>query len=140
MAKVLISLLGYLLFGVTLGYYQSNPVILYQTEYRQIKTNEVCSFTAECTAYTAGYESTGKTPEHPAYGLTASGQQVRKGIVAADTNVLPFGTKLYIDGLGIFEVQDTGSDIKGQRIDIYYDDLNDAIKFGRQQRKVYILE
>ena len=31
------------------------------------------------TAYTAGYESTGKTPEHPAYGITHPAQKVKEG-------------------------------------------------------------
>lgn len=98
------------------------------------------TFIAECTAYTAGYESTGKTPEHPAYGITASGRKVSKGMIAADTSVLPFGTKVWIDGLGVFVVEDTGGDIIGNRIDIYMDDLDEAINFGRQQRRVIVLE
>ena len=98
------------------------------------------SFEAECTAYTAGYESTGKTPDHPAYGITASGRKVEEGMVAADTSVLPFGTKIWIEGLGVYEVQDTGGDIIGNRIDIYMSDLDRAVQFGRQKRKVVVLE
>lgn len=107
--------------------------------YRQIKIEQPVSFVAEITAYTAGFESCGKPPTHPAYGITANGNKVRKGIIAADTSVLPFGTKVYIDGLGEFVVDDTGSDIKGNRIDIYFDNLDEAIKFGRQFKRIYIL-
>lgn len=109
-------------------------------EWQTIKLQQADMFVAECTAYTAGYESTGKYPDNPAYGITASGKTVRKGMVAADTRFLPFGTKIYIEGLGIFIVEDTGGDIKGNRIDIYYDNLNEAIKFGRQTRKVIVLD
>lgn len=101
---------------------------------------EAESFIAECTAYTAGYESTGKTPDHPAYGITASGRKVSEGMIAADTSVLPFGTKVWIEGLGVFVVEDTGGDIKGNRIDIYMNDLDEAVKFGRQERRVIVLE
>lgn len=107
--------------------------------YEKLSTKTVQSFTAEVTAYTAGYESCGKSLNHPAYGITANGNKVRKGIIAADINVLPFGTKVYIEDLGIFTVDDTGGDIKGNRIDIYMDSLNEAVKFGRQNRKLIVL-
>lgn len=111
-----------------------------EPQHKVIMVKETESFTAECTAYTAGYESTGKTPDHPAYGITASGSKVRQGIIAADTSVLPFGTKVWIEGLGVYVVEDTGGDIVGNRIDIYMDDLDQAVKFGRQERKVIVLE
>ena len=95
-------------------------------------------FTGEISAYTAGVESTGKSPGHPAYGITASGEMVRDGIVAADTSILPFGTRIHIEGLGVFVVKDTGGYIKGNRIDVYMESYSAAIKFGRQERKVYV--
>ena len=107
--------------------------------YEKLSTETVQSFTADVSAYTAGFESCGKMPSHPAYGITANGNKVRKGIIAADTNVLPFGTKVYIEDLGIFVVDDTGSAIKGNRIDIYMDNLDEAVKFGRQNRKLIVL-
>lgn len=97
------------------------------------------SFVAEITAYTAGFESCGKLPTDPSYGITASGIKVREGIIATDIRYIPFGTKVYIEGLGVFESQDVGGDIKGNRIDIYMESLQDALKFGRQFRKVIIL-
>lgn len=105
-----------------------------------IKAKQADTFIAECTAYTAGYESTGKTPDHPAYGITASGRKVREGMIAADTSVLPFGTKVWIEGLGIFVVEDTGGDIVGNRVDIYMENLDNAIEFGRQNRRLIVLE
>ena len=53
---------------------------------------------------------------------------------------MPFGSKVYIEGLGEFIADDTGGDIKGNRIDIYMENLDDAIKFGRQYRKVIVLK
>ena len=50
----------------------------------------------EITYYTAGPESTGKTPDHPAYGITRSGTVVEEGrTIATDWDVLPPGTKVY---------------------------------------------
>lgn len=111
-----------------------------EIHYKQIEVDTPISFIAEVTAYTASYESCGKLPSHPAYGITANGNKVKKGIIAVDTRVLPFGSKVYIEGLGEFIADDTGADIIGNRIDIYMDNVNDAIKFGRQYRKVIVLK
>ena len=93
------------------------------------------------TAYTAGYESTGKNPGDAEYGITRSGTRVRPGVVAVDPNVIPLGSKLYIEPLGIVaSAEDTGSAIKGNKIDIYMESLSDARRFGRKNVKVYILK
>ncbi|WDH84192.1 3D domain-containing protein [Paenibacillus urinalis] len=77
------------------------------------------------TGYTAGYESTGKRPNHPEYGITYSGVKVhrnKEGVstIAADPKVFPLGTVLYIPGYGYGIVADTGSAIKGSKIDLYF--------------------
>jgi 3D (Asp-Asp-Asp) domain-containing protein len=75
------------------------------------------------TGYTAGVESTGKRPGHPLYGITYSGVKVRRGkisTIAADPKLFPIGTVLYIPGYGYGIVADTGSRIKGKKIDLYF--------------------
>ena len=93
------------------------------------------------TAYTAGPESTGKRPGDPAYGITASGAKVQPGVtIAADPNVIPMGSTVYIEGIGTRVVQDTGGAIKGNRIDVYIPDLSEARQFGvKKGVKVYVL-
>src|SRR5690625_1512343 len=52
------------------------------------------------TGYTAGIESTGKTRNHPEYGITYSGVEVKRDLystIAADLNIYPIGTIMYID-------------------------------------------
>lgn len=94
----------------------------------------------EVTAYTAGYESTGKRPSHPLYGITASGRQVEEGVtVAADWDILSPGSRIFIDGVGERIVQDRGGAIKGNKLDVYMPDLEDALIFGRQNLQVYLL-
>ncbi len=93
------------------------------------------------TAYTAGYESTGKTPEHPAYGITASGSEVMEGMtIAADWRIIPPGTLLYIEDVGYRVVQDKGGDIKGYRLDLFMNDLQEALEWGVQSKAVWIVE
>lgn len=93
------------------------------------------------TAYTAGYESTGKTPSHPAYGITSSGTRVKENLtIAVDPEVIPMGSLVYIEGIGIRRAEDTGSAIKGSRIDVYIPDLKEALEFGvKKNVKVYVL-
>lgn len=91
------------------------------------------------TAYDAGYQSTGKTPDHPEYGITYTGMRVRRGIAAVDPKVIPLGTRLYVEGYGFAIAADTGSAIKGYRIDLYHDTYEEAMRYGRRNVKVYIL-
>jgi 3D (Asp-Asp-Asp) domain-containing protein len=64
-----------------------------------------------------------------AKGVTASGKRVAPGMVAADKSI-PFGTKLRIDGLGTFTVEDRGGAIKGRRLDVYFRTHAEARRFG----------
>lgn len=94
------------------------------------------------TAYTNGPESTGKRPGDKGYAITASGKKTVEGrTIAADPRVLPMGTKVYIEGIGERVVEDTGSAIKGHKIDVFIDDLDQAIEFGRRKNiRVKIIE
>lgn len=96
----------------------------------------------EITCYTAGFESCQKLPSDPAYGITASGERVKENhTIAADWSVLPKGTKVMIEGLTYtFVVEDKGSAIKGNRIDIYMESLDNALDFGRQNKKVWVIK
>lgn len=97
--------------------------------------------TFEITYYTAGFESTGKTPEHPAYGITKSGTTVEEGrTIAADWSVLEPGTKVYIDGIGERIVEDTGGAIVDKCIDVYVEDVEIARQLGRHKADVWIVE
>lgn len=75
-----------------------------------------------------------------ASGITASGAVAREGItIAADWDILPEGALVEIDGLGYRIVQDTGSAIKGHRIDIYFEVHEDALDFGVQEVRVRVV-
>ena len=94
----------------------------------------------EITAYTAGFESTGKLPSHPYYGITASGAQVQERYTVACPPEIPFGTSIYIKELKwVYRCEDRGSAITANHLDIYIADLKQALKFGRQKMHIFIL-
>ena len=75
-----------------------------------------------------------------ACGITASGAKAREGItIAADWDILPEGALVEIDGLGYRIVQDTGSAIKGHRIDIYFEEHEEALEFGVRKVRVRVV-
>ena len=92
------------------------------------------------TAYTAGPESTGKTSDDPGFGITASGSRVKRGVTAACPPYMPFGTVIEIEGVGQRVCEDRGGAIKGKRIDVYYQSLQTALEFGRQELEVKIIK
>lgn len=86
--------------------------------------------TFEVTAYCGGSCCNGKWA-----GQTASGRTPCEGRTCAAGSQYPFGTVIQLDGLGTFTVEDRGSGISGNRIDIYMDSHSRASNFGR--RRVY---
>ncbi len=88
------------------------------------------------TAYSA--TTSGKSPDHPLYGVTRSGLPAGFGIVATDPRVIPLKTNLYIDGYGSAVAGDTGGRVLGKHIDLGYDD-NQPLPDMFGWRDVYIL-
>jgi len=108
------------------------------------------------TAYDAGPESTGWERKYgcigpavyaygplkgkrKAVGITADGTKAKHGTIAADISRYPFGTKMYVPGYGWGEVHDVGTAIKGDHIDVFFSDRDDALQWGRKYLKVVIL-
>jgi len=100
--------------------------------------------TVTATGYTAGFESTGKKQGHPEYGITYSGVKVKRDLfstVAADLTVFPIGTILFIPGYGYGVVADKGGAIKGNKLDLYYNSVEDVYKhWGKRQVDVYVVQ
>ncbi len=68
---------------------------------------------------------------------TASGTTPTEGrTIAADTSILPYGTQVVIDGI-VYTVEDCGSGVKGNHIDIFFATHKKAVAFGRKTLKVY---
>lgn len=91
------------------------------------------------TAYSPRPKETDSTPH-----ITASNKKVRAGIIAVSRDLYDlgwvFGRKVYIEGMGIFVIEDLMASRKRSQVDIFMWKTNDALKFGRQKRKVYLLD
>lgn len=73
-------------------------------------------------------------------GITAIGLRARKGIIAVDPKVIPLGTRLYIPGYGEALAADTGGWIKGSRVDLCFETLQECFWYGRRKIKIYLVE
>lgn len=74
-------------------------------------------------------------------GITKSGTQVESGrTIAVDPDVIPYGTRIYIEGVGYRIAEDTGSAIRGNRIDIYVDSIAEFPEAGRIKTRIRIIE
>ncbi len=96
--------------------------------------------TVVATAYTADPNENGT------YGgrvLTAMGHDLTDNpnmrIIAVDPKVIPLGSKVWVEGYGEAIAGDTGSAIKGNRIDVLMGSKSKAMNWGRQTVKVKIL-
>jgi 3D (Asp-Asp-Asp) domain-containing protein len=72
---------------------------------------------------------------------TATGTTPRWGTVAVDPRVIPLGSRLLIEGFEgtVFVAEDTGGAVRGNLIDVWFDDAAAARRFGTQSRTVTIL-
>ncbi len=93
------------------------------------------------TAYSSGPSHTGKGPNHPQYGITASGKRAQEGrTIAVDPSVIPMGTWVYIEGVGFRRAEDKGGAVKGNKIDVFFENDQAAQRFGKRKSKaVYVI-
>ncbi len=73
-------------------------------------------------------------------GITATGLRARKGVVAVDPRIIRLGTRVFIEGYGEAIAADTGGWIKGNRIDLCFDSLEECYRYGRRKIYVYLVE
>ncbi|WHY56836.1 G5 and 3D domain-containing protein [Peribacillus simplex] len=88
------------------------------------------------TAYTASCKGCS--------GVTSTGVDLKSNpgakIIAVDPNVIPMGSKVYVDGYGYAVAADKGGAIKGNRIDVFFSSKNDAYRWGVKRVKVRVLD
>lgn len=77
-------------------------------------------------------------------GVTSTGINLKLNpdvkIIAVDPKIIALGTKVYVEGYGYAIAGDTGSAIKGNKIDVFFSTKSEAYKWGRKSVKIKILE
>lgn len=100
------------------------------------KQNVVREMTVTSTAYTANCAGCS--------GVTATGMNLKQNpnqkVIAVDPNVIPLGSKVYVEGYGTAIAGDTGGSIRGNKIDVYFPSRSEALNWGRRQVNIKILE
>lgn len=110
------------------------------TGFITLENGQIITFNAVRTMKGTAYNC-----NEPGLGTkTASGTTVHWGVVAVDRKVIPLGTKLYIvsnDGYCVYGfaiAEDTG--VRGERVDLYMNSIEECIQFGVRNCTVYILD
>ena len=108
-----------------------------EKEVRVLKTSEVIKLRVKTTAYSNDPQSINVAKWRD--GKTASLTIARRGVVAADWDVLPLGTRLWVPGYGFAIVEDKGGAVKGMHIDVFFDSVNQARKWGVRDLEIIIV-
>ena len=103
----------------------------------QVSLDRLRSIPVILTAYTAADEECDDTPHH-----TASAKPVRHGIISISKDLvqefgLKFGQRVLIRGHGIFAVEDRMNPRMRRRVDIWMDDRQAALLFGKQKGTLF---
>jgi 3D (Asp-Asp-Asp) domain-containing protein len=85
-------------------------------------------------------------PRSPAYGKYNDGitatlikADPAARIVAVDPKLIPYGSSVWIEGLGWYRAEDCGSAIKGYRLDVLIATEREAMDYGKQDRFVIVV-
>jgi 3D (Asp-Asp-Asp) domain-containing protein len=91
--------------------------------------------TMKSSAYEPGPTSCGPGAD----GATSCGYRAGYGVVAVDPNVIPYHTRLFIEGYGYAIAGDCGGAIDGNDIDLGFMTVDECMAWGRRDVRVYIL-
>ena len=101
----------------------------------KFKLTAYCSCEVCCNEY-AHNRPVDKNGNKIVYG--AIGEVLKEGYsIAVDPNIIPYRTEVIINGRA-YKAQDCGGAIKGNRIDIYFENHRDALEFGVQYAEVFV--
>ncbi|WP_317906716.1 3D domain-containing protein, partial [Bacillus subtilis] len=76
-------------------------------------------------------------------GHTATGVNLKNNpgakVIAVDPSVIPLGSKVHVEGYGYAVAADTGSAIKGRKIDVFFPSKSTAYRWGNKRVKIKVL-
>lgn len=105
---------------------QNQSTATNSTNLGQFKITAYCNCSKCCGKWAGGPTASGTTPTA---GRT----------IAVDPKVIPLGTKVIIDG-HTYIAEDTGSAIKGKKIDMYFASHSEAMAWGVKHKNVSIVK
>lgn len=135
---VMVGLMGLLENNDTEPLWANTPVpVVKETNLGEYKLTAYCSC-AKCCGVYADNRPTDSDGQEIVYGST--GERLTAGYsIAVDPSVIPYGSVVTINGHE-YKAMDCGGAIKGNRIDIYFNDHKEALKFGVQYADVYLIK
>jgi uncharacterized protein YabE (DUF348 family) len=80
------------------------------------------------------------TRDHPAWGKTATGARLAKGLCAVDPEVIPLGTRFVVPGYGMCLAADVGGGIKGNKVDLGFTEAAGDNPWATGFVDIYILD
>ena len=127
--------------------YQGYTNQLEQTEMQMYQTEQTVNYFMDKLGIEQ-MEATGYSPSDGIEGMcysgnpnvTASGGKPIPGETIAAGPSVPFGTKMYIEGLGFRTVNDRGSMITDNHVDIVFESRKQALQYGRQKVNVMVVK
>ena len=141
------TLVVFLLFTTLLYLFYNNDVFAMASsdaesvEKERAAVREVVEVKQEVEWYyfvASGYSA--NDPSQGTNNTTATGKEIKQGMVAVDPKVIPLGTRIEIKDMGIYVAEDTGGKIKGNRIDIYFNSKEEAKNFGMKGIWIKIMD
>ena len=139
--------------GTTLKIYTGEDAPAVTTEQTQDNTTDATPASDTNQADASSHSGRTLTMEATAYSsdpadttgggtITATGQNLLENpmAIAVDPNVIPLGTRLYVEGYGEAVASDTGGAIKGNIIDVHFPTYDQAVQWGRRTVQVTILD
>lgn len=105
--------------------------------YQELDKYDVFEF--EATGY-APFDNVSGSCSDGDPNTTATGTRPKHGTIAVNPKVIPYGTKIYVEGYGWGVAEDTGGAIRAREdlIDLYFDTYEEAINWGRRNVKIYV--
>lgn len=118
---------------------EENPVSSKKTEEKSepVKTENSSSSKTVVVSATGYSTQQAGLSTHTATGIDL---RVNSRVIAVDPSVIPLGSKVEIPGYGVFIAGDTGGAIKGNKIDIHFSTVQQALNWGRRTITIKILD
>lgn len=123
---------------------ESNPKEVEKETNKEVDTQAITPVSLgefKLTAYCSCEKCCGiwayNRPNGVVYG--AIGEELKEDYsIAVDPDVIPYGTEVIING-HIYKAQDCGGGIKGNEIDIYFENHDEALSFGVQYAEIFLV-